>query len=256
VNVPATLPLGPGVVVLAQHACGLLALGKPEGVLSHPNAPGESPRALLVADYSEEHQSYTLPRRADEKPRRVWLLHRLDSATSGVILVATVESVARAVRDAFETRSVRKRYVAVVLGHPRENRALWRDHMQVRAEGGSLRAAGRGGLAAESAMRLLRLVPGPPALAAIELEPLTGRTHQLRFQCSRRQLPILGDQNYGNFRLNRELARRFGTDRLFLHARHVACECALPSGARLRFEAEAPLPKEFTPFVATSPKRR
>jgi 23S rRNA-/tRNA-specific pseudouridylate synthase len=102
-----------------------------------------------------------------------------------------------------------------------------------------------GGLRAEAAMRVLRLLPGPPALAVLELEPHTGRTHQLRHQCAERRLPILGDQNYGNFRLNRELARKLGTDRLFLHARTVELEFAL-GRERVRFTAESAVPEEFT----------
>ena len=57
-------------------------------------------------------------------------------------------------------------------------------------------------------------------------------------------LPILGDQNYGNFRLNREFARKLGTDRLFLHARSVSVDLTI-AGTRVRFVAESPLPVEF-----------
>ncbi len=244
------LPLGPGVKVLRRHACGLAALEKPAGILSHPNEAGDQPRSLLAARYHESDQYFEIPApEAGARAGRIWLLHRLDGATSGVILVASAAAVAAAVRTAFEGRNVRKRYVAIALGHLREKRALWRDHMQARRAGGAVRAAERGGALAETAVRSIRLIPGPPALTALELEPRTGRTHQLRFQCARRKLPILGDQNYGNFRMNRELARRFGTDRLFLHAQHIELAFALPSGARIRFEAEAPPPREFNMFL-------
>lgn len=241
------LPLGQGVKLLKAHPCGLAALEKPAGILSHPNEAGDSSRSLFTAAYSEREQAFVIGEGAGTV--RVWLLHRLDAATSGVILVASDETVALAVRAAFEKRGVRKRYLAIVLGHPREKRALWRNNMQVRREAGSIRAAAKGGVLAETAMRLVRLIPGPPALAAIELEPLTGRTHQLRFQCARRKLPILGDQNYGNFRMNRELARRLGNDRLFLHARRVEIEFSAPSCGRVYFSAESPVPKEFAGFL-------
>ncbi|MGH8017318.1 MAG: RluA family pseudouridine synthase [Opitutaceae bacterium] len=240
------LPFGSGVKVLRKHPCGLAAVEKPAGVLSHPNEAADQPRSLLTARYHDGEQYFEIP---DADGARIWLLHRLDGATSGVILLACDAAVAAAVRAAFEGRGVTKRYVAIVLGHPREKRALWRDNMQIRRTGGAVRAAERGGALAETAMRTLCLIPGPPALAALELEPHTGRTHQLRFQCARRKLPILGDQNYGNFRMNRELARRFGFDRLFLHARHIGLEFAAPSGSRIRFEAGSPLPREFNTFL-------
>lgn len=245
------VPWGPGVRGLASHACGLIALEKPAGVLSHPNAASEEERALLRAHYDATAQCFQWTDGGGAE-RRVWLLHRLDSATSGLVLVATREATARAVRDAFEHHRVHKHYVAVVLGHPRDRQAVWRDTIDVRREDGVVRASSRGGGApAETRMRRVRLIPGPPALSVIELEPLTGRTHQLRVQCARRQLPILGDQNYGDFKRNRELARRFGTDRLFLHARRVELEFAL-DGARVRFEAESLLPPEFQPFTGAA----
>ena len=240
-------PLGTGVVLLRVHDSGLAALIKPAGVLSHPNKAGEEPRSLLATRYDPDQQCYTWSG-PDGIERRAWLLHRLDSATSGLVLMAVHARVAAAVRDAFEQRKVLKRYIAVVLGHPRERQAHWRDAIEVRREAGAVRASLRGGAPAETLMRCVRLVPGPPALAVIELQPLTGRTHQLRVQCVRRHLPILGDQNYGDFRKNRDIARRIGTDRLFLHARSVELEFTL-DGRRVRFEAECALPDEFSRFV-------
>lgn len=240
-------PLGSGVRVLRHHACGLAALDKPAGVLSHPNKSGEEPRSLLTARYDEKEQCFVWTT-AEGNERRVWLLHRLDSATSGLVLVACRPQTAAAVREAFELRRVHKRYVAVVLGHTRERRAHWRDAIEVHRDAGGVRATTRGGAPAETMMQCLRPIPGPPALSVLELEPLTGRTHQLRVQCARRHLPILGDQNYGDFKRNRELARRFGTDRLFLHARTVELEFPL-DGGRVRFAAESPLPPEFQVFL-------
>jgi 23S rRNA-/tRNA-specific pseudouridylate synthase len=238
------------VEVIAAHPCGLAALAKPDGLLSHPNRPGEEARSLVAAGYDEAARCFTWLD-ASGQPRRVWLLHRLDSATSGVVLVAAREEVARAVRAAFEQRAVRKRYLALVFGHPRARSALWRDAMDVERSEGRVRAADTGRLEAETAMRCLRLVPGPPAMAMIGLEPRTGRTHQLRHQCARRHLPIVGDQTYGDFKANREFARRAGTDRLFLHASSVAMKITV-AGAVVKFSAEAPAPPEFAAWLARS----
>jgi 23S rRNA-/tRNA-specific pseudouridylate synthase len=249
-------PLGPGVEVVKVHPGGLAALAKPPGVLAHPNRAADRPRSLLTAAFDAGEECYAWPDAVSGAPRQAWLLHRLDSATSGVVLVATRPDVAAAVREAFAQRRVTKTYLAVVLGHPRERRALWRDTIDIQrgpasgaGRGARARsAAGGGGQSAEAAMRVLRLIPGPPALAVLELEPHTGRTHQLRHQCARRHLPILGDQNYGNFRLNREFARKLGTERLFLHARAVQVEFSV-GGAHMRFAAEVPPSAEFGRFL-------
>jgi 23S rRNA pseudouridine955/2504/2580 synthase len=236
--------LGRGVTVINSHPSGLFALGKPSSVLSHPNKASEKSRSLLTVDYDSVEQCYHW---TDKKgvDRRVWLLHRLDSATSGVVLVASDEDVARAVRDGFEKRAVQKTYVAIVLGHPREKRAEWHDKLKVTRASGAVRAREGGGLEAHASMRRVKLLPGPPALSVLELEPHTGRTHQLRHQCSRRNLPIVGDKTYGNFRLNRGLARRAKTDRLFLHAVRIRLDLPV-AGKRLKFTAESPLPPAFS----------
>jgi 23S rRNA-/tRNA-specific pseudouridylate synthase len=246
------------VEILRTHPCGLAALYKPPDILAHPNRAADRARALLTAAFDADDESFSWTDAATGATHRVWLLHRLDAATSGVVLVAARADTAAAVRDAFAQRRVQKRYLAVVLGHPRERRAVWRDQMQVRkgdrADPGQGRGARAqtairgGGMTAEAEMRVMRLIPGPPALAVIELEPHTGRTHQLRHQCAKRRLPILGDQTYGNFRLNRELARRLGTDRLFLHAQAASLDVTI-GRSRVRFTAESAAPAEFTALL-------
>ena len=92
-----TLPLGAGVQLLVRDENGLAAFDKPAGVLSHPNGSEDEPRALLTCRYDKEKQFFTW-RAADGAERRLWLLNRLDSATSGVILTAGSEKLALAVR--------------------------------------------------------------------------------------------------------------------------------------------------------------
>jgi len=242
------MPLGPNVDVLRTHPCGLAALNKPAGLLSHPNVPDEQSRSLLNATYDSSGRRYDWQDRAGST-QSAWLLHRLDSATSGLILVAANESLANAVRKIWSEQRVLKTYCAIVFGHPRERSVVWRDRMDVKRTPAGVRAQAGGELEAEAAMRRLRLIPGPPALAALEMDLRTGRTHQLRYQCARRRLPIIGDQNYGNFRLNREFARRSGTDRLFLHASKLSIDLSF-CGDHVRFDASAPPPREFAALMS------
>ena len=242
------LPTGPGVVVLCHDANGMGALAKPEGVLSHPNEPGDEVRSLLRATYivEEEYFEWDGPRGTR---RRLWLLNRLDSATSGVILAASDGELAREVRAQFRSKLVRKVYVALVFGAPRKESEVWTDFLKIDKRGGAIRtAAGAGNLPAESRMKLVRAGGGEPRVSLIRLEPRTGRSHQLRVQCARRGLPIIGDQTYGNFRANREFGRKAGTKRMFLHSLETGFSYDF-DGTTHAFAAKAPLPADFERLV-------
>jgi 23S rRNA-/tRNA-specific pseudouridylate synthase len=150
----------------------------------------------------------------------VWLLHRLDAGPSGVILVADQETTAEEVKQAFAEHRVKKTYVALVFGWPKESEAVWRDRIEVTKEGGRARGKAGAGIWAEARMRVREKLQGKSGpMALLELQPKTGRTHQLRIQCANRGLPIVGDRTYGDFQKNRALK----TDVLFLHAESMVC---------------------------------
>ena len=239
----ASLPLGREVRLVARDENGVAALAKPAGVLSHPNTPKDRPRALLTCDYDAGRECFVW-RGPDEDENRLWLLNRLDSATSGVILAAADESLARAIKEQFARRRVTKVYQALVFGSPRAQKEIWRDRLAVDKRGGMIRSGVAGNVPAESHFSVLDRRPGQPPLALVQLDPKTGRSHQLRVQCARRGLPIVGDQTYGDFRLNREFARRTGLKRLFLHSLETRFHYEL-AGRSLAFAASAPLPEEF-----------
>jgi len=238
-------PLGRGVEILTMDANGLVALNKPAGVLSHPNRPGEEKRSLLTASYALNGEVYTWPEAEGGATHQLWLLNRLDSATSGVILLATSAELAEHIRAQFRRQHIDKRYSALVFGRPNVTRDVWQDRLAVQKQGGRIRTGGGGNIPAECAMTVLRSAPGPVApLALLELAPRTGRSHQLRVQCARRHLPIVGDATYGDFKLNRAFAKTAGTKRLFLHSQTTAFEYQWV-GRSHRFVASAPLPVEF-----------
>lgn len=238
-----TLPLGSDVTVLGHDANGLGALAKPAGTLSHPNERHEKDRALLNVPYDLEQECYHWTDAAGVA-RRLWLLNRLDSATSGVLLVAADEKLAADVSSQFERKAIAKKYVALVFGVPVVPREVWRDRLATERKGGTVRASTSGHIPAESECRVLKSRRGRCTLALIELLPRTGRTHQLRVQCAKRKLPIVGDQTYGDFRANREFARDAGTKRLFLHSLETQVRYDW-AGRTWNFGARAPLPPEF-----------
>ena len=114
-----TLPLHAGVRLIAKDANGLAAFDKPAVVLSHPNGSEDEARALLTCRYDKDAQCFHW-KTADGAPRWLWLLNRLDSATSGVILTAASEKLALAVREHFAKKQVHKIYNALVFGRPQK----------------------------------------------------------------------------------------------------------------------------------------
>jgi len=245
------LPLGTGVTLISHDANGLAALSKPEGVLSHPNMESEIPRALLTVPYTIKGEcfNWTPPDLPGAAPRRLYLLNRLDSATSGVILVTANEKLADYMRELFLHKHIHKLYQAVVFGKPSEASQLWRDNLGVRKKGAKIRVATGGDKASESRMTVIRQKRDTvPPLALIQLEPLTGRSHQLRVQCSGRKLPIVGDLTYGDFGANKTFAKATGHKRLFLHSYETNFDYEW-QGKKFHFSATAPLPAEFAELL-------
>lgn len=232
--------------VAGSHPCGLWALDKPSGIRSHPNSGAIDPRALLGAPYDAGKEAYIVGE------QRYHLLNRLDAPTSGIVLVATDDAVADVVRKLFEDRSVSKTYYALVKGVARPGPETWRDFLKVNKGREGLRTSRGGNQEAITEMKLARagsrIVAGT-SLSLLELRPKTGRTHQLRVQCAERQLPIVGDATYGDFRFNREMAQLLGDKRLFLHAGKVKCKFTV-AGQSVTFVATAHLPPIFETALA------
>lgn len=233
------VPLGRDVIVLAADANGLAALAKPAGVLSHPNKRGEEPRALLPVPYNLEAECYQWSESGEA--RRIWLLNRLDSATSGVILVCNDERLTVVLREHFRRKHVRKIYNALVFGKPTAPIQLWQDRLAVEKRAGQIRTNVTGHIPAECKMTLLRSWGG---LSLLKLEPITGRSHQLRVQCAKRHLPIVSDATYGDFAANRAFEKRHHTKRMFLHSVETSFDYEW-NGRTFHFTAHAPLPPEF-----------
>jgi tRNA pseudouridine65 synthase len=235
----SAFPLGREVRLLKQDACGLVALEKPAGLLSHPNEKGDEARSLLHAAYEPRSECYRWEGGA------LYLLNRLDSATSGVILCAATEKLAITIKRQFEQRAIEKTYLALVFGVPRSPRQTWSDRLSIQKGGGRIRTASAGGAPdSETDMRLLKTIPGALTVSLIELRPHTGRSHQLRVQCQRRHLPIVGDANYGDFTKNRAYAKTTGQKRLYLHSHHTTLEYTF-GGRHYQFEATSPLGAEW-----------
>lgn len=212
-----SLPWGRGVKIIKCDDLGLLAVDKPEGVMSHPNKKSENAKAVIIADYDLKRQVYRIVDLDTNVDTEVFLINRLDSATSGVLLLALNEKVASAALDAFAKKRVKKIYTALVFGVLQRGSPVWRDRLSVkRAEGGVRAGTGAGG-PAETRLVKAEPIPGMPLMSRLTLMPITGKTHQLRVQAAKRRIPIVGDRTYGDFVKNKLVAKSKKMKRLCLH---------------------------------------
>ena len=237
---PASLPLTTCPILFQDR--WFIVVEKPAGVLSHPNAHagGKQQRAAFEGRYDSDKKCF----RSAAGP--IWLVHRLDQDTSGVLIGVLDEETAKKCREAFETGQVDKRYIALVGGSP-QSEGTWRDCLVVKREKSRVRTevnrAGRPN--AELRYRVLKQ-SREQRLAMLEIELLTGRTHQIRVQAATRHCPLIGDDVYGDFELNRRLRKSHGIRRLCLHAHSI--ELPHPAtGKRLR--VVSPIPEEFAALI-------
>ncbi len=208
-----------------------LALDKPAGIAVHGGS-------------GVAHGVIESLRAMRPEARFLELVHRLDRETSGVLLVAKKRLALTALHEAMRARDMDKRYHVGVAGRFRN--PLQRVHLalakRTTAEGEKRVSVSDSGQEAETVFR--RLGRGAE-FSLLEAELLTGRTHQIRVHLAHLRHPVLGDDKYGDFELNKRL-RKEGLKRMFLHAHSLAFAHPL-SGERLRIDSA--LPKDLDAFV-------
>jgi len=183
-------------------------------------------------------------RAARPQLRFLELAHRLDRETSGLLMLAKRRAALTALHAALREGRVRKSYLALVKGRWRdEKRSVNLPLRKFLTRSGERRVSvDRAGREATTVFRLAKGLGGYSLLSA---ELLTGRTHQIRVHLAHLGFPILGDDKYGDFELNRAVAKR-GLKRMFLHAAELGFEHP-DTGAEVRLSS--PLPPELHAFV-------
>ncbi|MDD5505737.1 MAG: RluA family pseudouridine synthase [Candidatus Omnitrophica bacterium] len=203
----------------------LAIINKPIGLVVHP-APGNYEHTLvnaLLARFKEL---------SEINPQRPGIVHRLDKDTSGVMVIAKNNSSHLKLSRQFAVHSIQRKYTAIVKGRmefdenvieaPIARHAFKRENMAVNFSAN-----------ARYAKTYYRTLKRTGALSLLELEPFTGRTHQLRVHLAFIGHPILGDKKYGK---SGEFVR------LALHAQ--ALGFIHPSTGKF-VEFHSPLPQEF-----------
>ena len=164
------------------------------------------------------------------------LVHRLDRDTSGCLLVAKRHSALRWLHRQMREQGLRKRYLALVQGHwPRRRTALNAPLRKSQVRGGERLV--RVDSAGQAALTRFRVIRRFAEATLLEVELVTGRTHQIRVHTAHLGHPILGDEKYGDPEANRKV-RALGLRRLFLHAVEI---CWRPDEGEPPHCVEAPL---------------
>ena len=247
----SSIPLSSGCQIISCDASGLMAINKKAGRASHPNkVPRASAKPPMIrADYNYEGEYYSW-RDSGGGKRRLYLLNRLDSPTSGVVLAAFDPECARAAKEAFKNRLVRKVYCAICVGKVVPKFGTWTDNLAFVKGANCVRAVPSflPGKKAVANYEVEGFDDNGAGLSLLRLEPITGLTHQLRVQCARRSVPILGDATYGNFSFNKKMKLASKLNRLFLHCAETELELEF-LGKKIHFKAEAPLPDSFSSLM-------
>lgn len=207
---------------------------KPAGTLVHPTIgvkEGTLANALAYHFNKEHYESHLNEFNiAAESLVRPGIVHRLDRETSGLMVVAKTPRALRVLARHFRKRLVEKRYIALVHGRVEADSAMVSDPIgrdPLRRPQWWVMESGK---PAETKYHVLDRV-GPETL--LELEPVTGRTNQLRIHCAHIGHPIVGDRYYGPQDSSPQV------DRLFLHASRLSFNHPA-SGERLTFTSSLP----------------
>jgi 23S rRNA pseudouridine1911/1915/1917 synthase len=216
VNVPDAPTHDNQTLPIIYQDDNVIVINKPVGVLSH--SKGAMNDEFTVADFFKRFSSYHVD------TNRPGIIHRLDRDTSGVLIGALNDKTAKLLQRQFADRKVKKTYIAVVDGTPKEPEALI--DLPI-ARNPKLPSQFRVDANGKSAQTYYRVMASNGKYSLVELMPRTGRTHQLRVHMAQLGTPIHGDKVYGK-----------AADRLYLHA--AALEITIPEGQRRIFGAEVP----------------
>jgi len=172
-----------------------------------------------------------------EKPR---LVHRLDRDTSGVLMIAKTRGAAQRLAEAFRARETKKTYWALVKASPPKLEGTIKSWLlkEQTPDGDRMVVAKHGVKGAVQAISNYRLVERiGQRMCWMELEPYTGRTHQLRVHCLQMRCPIIGDPKYSDGDTNWDFPGGI-QDKLHLHARKLSIPH--PSGGWINVTAPMP----------------
>ena len=191
----------------------VIVIDKPAGLLVHPVLNEKN----TLVDYFPN----------------VKLVHRLDKDTSGLMVMAKNEKAYAFLKEQFQNREIKKKYLALVHGTLKDKKGIIAKSIsKSRKRGGSQTIAPIG--RKREAITRYEVIKEYPNYTLLEAMPETGRTHQIRVHLASIGHPIAGDEKY-KFKRQSEIE---GLNRQFLHAKYLKFK--LPSGEIKEFESDLP----------------
>ena len=201
-----------------------VVINKPLGVLTH--SKGVFNPEPTVASWLSQRPHFELIN--NEENQRAGIVHRLDRATSGVMICAKNQIALTHLQKQFQDRKAKKTYIARVIGSVDPPEAIIDLPIERNPKQPQRFRVGQNGKASVTVYKVLEESKGRQITSLLELKPTTGRTHQLRVHLHYVSHPIIGDTFYDGK----------PADRLYLHAK--ALEITLPNKQRQTFETETP----------------
>ncbi|HEY4831568.1 MAG TPA: RluA family pseudouridine synthase [Waddliaceae bacterium] len=178
---PKTSYLPEGIRLLYQDS-GLIVIDKPEFVLS------------VATDFEKEKTAHAILKK-EFRPKKVYVVHRLDQDTSGVMLFALNEKVHQALRSEFEKHNVERCYAAIVEGHLSEAEGTWKSYLY--EDGNYVVHSTPDTEKGDLAITHYQLLGTSQKYSWLDLRLETGKKNQIRVHCKDAGNPVVGDKKYG-----------------------------------------------------------
>lgn len=229
IHSPSHLHLHMNNLEVIYEDADVVAINKPAGLTVHKTSP-DDPQTTL-ADMALER--WPEIEGVGEDPLRPGIVHRLDRDTSGIILLAKNQSAFAYLKDLFQKHTIRKTYLALVNGSPREPFGTVDAPVARVGAKTTTRIHGTRDLVERSAITDYKTSRRFEHYTLLECMPRTGRTHQIRAHLKMLGCPIAGDPLYAA-----GTTPPPGLDRPFLHAWKL--QLTLPSGTAMALEADLP----------------
>lgn len=187
----------------------LLVVNKPNGLAVHGGSGIDFGLIELMRHLNPEH-------------RFLELVHRIDKNTSGIIVIAKKRSALRLMQELFRNKKIKKNYLVAVKGNwdLQKKEVILRLEKKQTPEGHHVNVV-ENPLKGKLSKSIFYLVKKTPHKSLLSAQIITGRTHQIRVQLAFLGFPVLGDDKYGDFALNKKL-HSSGLKRMFLHAHKLS----------------------------------